>query len=170
MVSQRQRSTIKRFREEQTELVPKPEPPAPKDLNKKKKNKNSKFKRKKSDLGKIYGTSGQDLWILGAFRFMDLGKIYWEFLKADTIGGAPLSDSFALPAAEFPELKPNSIYFANALDEVMCPCTPPIGGHDIGIFNYENKTVLPCYYPSDVKNMPQDFPRAYLVLPKSCMI
>ncbi|CAA0820290.1 Unknown protein [Striga hermonthica] len=68
------------------------------------------------------------------------------------------SDSFALPAAEFPELKPNSIYFANALDEVMCPCTPPIGGHDIGIFNYENKTVLPCYYPSDVKNMSKIFP------------
>ncbi|CAA0820291.1 Unknown protein [Striga hermonthica] len=49
------------------------------------------------------------------------------------------SDSFALPAAEFPDLKPNSIYFANALDVVMSPCTPPIGGHDIGIFNYETR-------------------------------
>ncbi|CAA0832739.1 Unknown protein [Striga hermonthica] len=58
------------------------------------------------------------------------------------------SDSFALPAAEFPELKPNPIYFANALEEVMSPYTPPIGGHDIDIFNYENKTVLSCYYPS----------------------
>ncbi|CAA0824642.1 VASCULAR-RELATED NAC-DOMAIN 6 [Striga hermonthica] len=50
MVSQRQRSARKRFREEHPELFPKPEPPAPNDPNKKKKkNKNSKFKRKKSD-------------------------------------------------------------------------------------------------------------------------
>ncbi|GER26727.1 hypothetical protein STAS_02388 [Striga asiatica] len=58
------------------------------------------------------------------------------------------NDAFALPAAEFMELKPNSIYFTNA----------PTGGHDIAIFDYKNKIVLPCYYPCDVKNMRKTFP------------
>ncbi|GER35724.1 hypothetical protein STAS_12029 [Striga asiatica] len=69
------------------------------------------------------------------------------------------SDGFALPAAEFPQLKSNSIYFTDALDNVICPVhTKATGGHDIGIFDFNNKTVLPCYYPSDVKNMSKTFP------------
>ncbi|KAG8384932.1 hypothetical protein BUALT_Bualt04G0169600 [Buddleja alternifolia] len=60
--------------------------------------------------------------------------------------------SFAMRASAFPELKPNSIYFTD-LDEliphrVRTP-NPPFGGHDIGIFNYEDGTFSPCYYPYD---------------------
>ncbi|KAI3467501.1 hypothetical protein Pfo_024164 [Paulownia fortunei] len=59
---------------------------------------------------------------------------------------------FALSAAEFPELKPNTIYFTDI-------CSPPdwadsmYGGHDVGIFSYEHATVSPCYYPCDVKSI-----------------
>ncbi|KAL3653511.1 hypothetical protein CASFOL_003192 [Castilleja foliolosa] len=49
MVSQRQKLSRKRFKEENPGLFPKPEPTAPKDPNKKKKSKNSNFKRKKSE-------------------------------------------------------------------------------------------------------------------------
>ncbi|KAI3452249.1 hypothetical protein Pfo_008914 [Paulownia fortunei] len=62
--------------------------------------------------------------------------------------------SFALPAAEFPELKPNSIYFADAKE-----FTPPdwenmaYGGHDPGIFSYQDRTISPCYFPCDVQSI-----------------
>ncbi|KAL3655354.1 hypothetical protein CASFOL_001140 [Castilleja foliolosa] len=55
-----------------------------------------------------------------------------------------MNHSFAVSAAEFPNLKPNSIYFtdANKIDSSI------YGGHDIGIFDYVNKTLSPCYcYP-----------------------
>ncbi|CAA0816281.1 Putative F-box protein [Striga hermonthica] len=67
------------------------------------------------------------------------------------------SDAFSLPVAEFPELKSNSIYFTDgAVDGLIEDY--PTGGHDIGIFNYENKTVSPCYYPCDIKKMKKTFP------------
>lgn len=47
MVSQRQRSARKRFKESNPELFPEPEPTPPKDPNKVKKKKYGKFKRKK---------------------------------------------------------------------------------------------------------------------------
>ncbi|KAL3655566.1 hypothetical protein CASFOL_001352 [Castilleja foliolosa] len=55
-----------------------------------------------------------------------------------------MNHSFAVSSAEFPNLKPNSIYFtdANKHDNSM------YGGHDIGIFDYANKTLSDCYcYP-----------------------
>ncbi|CAA0812441.1 Unknown protein [Striga hermonthica] len=67
------------------------------------------------------------------------------------------NDAFALPAAEFPELKPNCIYFTNAIEPSMSAYIPT-RGQDIGIFDYKNKTVLPCYYPFDDKNMREIFP------------
>ncbi|CAA0820289.1 Putative F-box protein [Striga hermonthica] len=97
-----------------------------------------------------------------AFKVYKYNPENQDVKKVKSLDGLALfvgyhGDSFALPAAEFPGLEPNSIYFTNGLDDVICPDVP-IGGHDIGIFNYKNKTVLPCYYPSDVKNMSKIFP------------
>ncbi|KAL3655462.1 hypothetical protein CASFOL_001248 [Castilleja foliolosa] len=55
-----------------------------------------------------------------------------------------MNHSFAVSSADFPNLKPNSIYFtdANKNDNSM------YGGQDIGIFDYANKTLSDCYcYP-----------------------
>ncbi|KAL8045688.1 hypothetical protein ABFX02_08G130700 [Erythranthe guttata] len=59
---------------------------------------------------------------------------------------------FALRASEFPELKPDSIYFTDVSslpDGVACR----YGGHDIGIFSYKDGTTIsPCYYPCDLQS------------------
>ncbi|GER49255.1 hypothetical protein STAS_26484 [Striga asiatica] len=89
-----------------------------------------------------------------------------KYVEGSSLGGWAIfvglgSHGVALPAAEFLELKPNSIYFTDptVLTRVEnCVC----GGHDIGIFNYEDKIVSRCYYPSDVRKI---FPGAYVVLP-----
>ncbi|GER36205.1 hypothetical protein STAS_12529 [Striga asiatica] len=85
-----------------------------------------------------------------------------KYVEGSSLGGWALfvgfhSDAVALPAAEFPELNPNSIYFTDSQEDCKIEYYP-IGGHDIGIFNYENKTVLPCYYPCDAKNLRKTFP------------
>ncbi|KAL3640603.1 hypothetical protein CASFOL_015571 [Castilleja foliolosa] len=70
-----------------------------------------------------------------------------------------LNHSFAVSATEDNGLKPNSIYFT---DDIAC--TPPskwdvpYGGHDIGIFDYENKTISSCYYPCDLQNLKRIMP------------
>ncbi|GER33288.1 hypothetical protein STAS_09416 [Striga asiatica] len=70
------------------------------------------------------------------------------------------SHAVALPAADFPELKPNSIYFTDAMSEASFEeCNNWLtGGHDIGIFDYDNKTVSPCYFPCNPKNMRKTYP------------
>ncbi|GER53382.1 hypothetical protein STAS_30895 [Striga asiatica] len=74
-------------------------------------------------------------------------KVYMD----RTLGGLALfvgpQEGFALSADEYQGLKPNSIYYTDMyyLDRY--------GGHDIGIFNYENETFSPCYYPCDLKSM-----------------
>ncbi|KAL3645533.1 hypothetical protein CASFOL_010713 [Castilleja foliolosa] len=65
-----------------------------------------------------------------------------------------LNHSFAVLASESNGLKPDSIYFTN--DKEFTPCNfldRKYGGHDIGIFDYETKTISPCYYPCDVKSL-----------------
>ncbi|KAL3648124.1 hypothetical protein CASFOL_009092 [Castilleja foliolosa] len=62
--------------------------------------------------------------------------------------------SFGVLASESNGLKPNSIYFTN--DKEFTPrdlSDRKYGGHDIGIFDYETKTISPCYYPCDVKRL-----------------
>ncbi|CAA0818573.1 Unknown protein [Striga hermonthica] len=86
----------------------------------------------------------------------------FKYVEGSSLGGWALfvgffSDAVALPAAEFPELKPNSIYFTDAMEDVLID-NFKTGGHDIGIFNYVDKTVFPCYFPCDVKNMRKSFP------------
>ncbi|CAA0834257.1 Protein of unknown function (DUF295 [Striga hermonthica] len=85
-----------------------------------------------------------------------------KYVEGSSLGGWALfvglhSDAVALPAADFPELNPNSIYFTDAQEDSIIEDFPT-GGHDIGIFNYENKTVLPCYFPCDAKNLRKTFP------------
>ncbi|CAA0820200.1 Unknown protein [Striga hermonthica] len=87
----------------------------------------------------------------------------FKYVEGSSLGGWALfvgfcSDAVALPAAEFPELKPNSIYFTDGMEDVLIDNNFPTGGHDIGIFNYENKTVSPCYFPCDAKNLRKTFP------------
>ncbi|GFQ07214.1 hypothetical protein PHJA_002865500, partial [Phtheirospermum japonicum] len=51
------------------------------------------------------------------------------------------NNGFALSAAEYPELKPDSIYYTG------------MGSHDVGIFNYRDETFSPCFYPCDVQSV-----------------
>ncbi|CAA0837180.1 Protein of unknown function (DUF295 [Striga hermonthica] len=86
----------------------------------------------------------------------------FKYVEGSSLGGGALfvgfcSDAVALPAAEFPELKPNSIYFTDAMEDALIDDFKT-GGHDIGIFDYVEKTVLPCYFPCDAKNMRKSFP------------
>ncbi|KAL3655574.1 hypothetical protein CASFOL_001360 [Castilleja foliolosa] len=61
-----------------------------------------------------------------------------------------MNHSFAVSSAEFPNLKPNSIYFTDANKHE----NSIYGGHDIGIFDYTNKTFSNCYYPCfDIPNL-----------------
>ncbi|GFP87076.1 hypothetical protein PHJA_000851400 [Phtheirospermum japonicum] len=76
----------------------------------------------------------------GSLRYMD-----------GSLGGLALfvgsNNGFALSAAEFPELKPNSIYYTTPQQWSDC-----CGGHDVGIFNYQDQTFSPCFYPPDVQS------------------
>ncbi|GFP94223.1 hypothetical protein PHJA_001566800 [Phtheirospermum japonicum] len=76
----------------------------------------------------------------GSLKYMD-----------GSLGGLALfvgsNNGFALSAAEFPELKPNSIYYTTPPQWSDC-----CGGHDVGIFNYQDQTFSPCFYPPDVES------------------
>ncbi|CAA0832376.1 Protein of unknown function (DUF295 [Striga hermonthica] len=71
-----------------------------------------------------------------------------------SLGGLALfvgpHEGFALPADDYQGLKPNSIYYT---DMYYLDAENRYGGHDIGVFNYENETFSPCYYPCDLKSM-----------------
>lgn len=57
------------------------------------------------------------------------------------VGGG---DSAVVLASEFPGLKPNCIYFADAKRYNRSPFERPFfGNHDVGIFDYGKKTVSP---------------------------
>ncbi|CAA0841368.1 Unknown protein [Striga hermonthica] len=67
------------------------------------------------------------------------------------------SDAVALPVAHYPEgIKPGSIYFTDVMGAWIGE--DPSGGHDVGIFNYQNKTVSPCYYPCDAQSLKKSCP------------
>ncbi|KAL3647748.1 hypothetical protein CASFOL_008716 [Castilleja foliolosa] len=70
-----------------------------------------------------------------------------------------LNHSFAVSANKDNGLKPNSIYFADDKGFTPSPKWDVMyGGHDIGIFDYENKTISPCYYPCDVQSFKRIMP------------
>ncbi|KAL3647828.1 hypothetical protein CASFOL_008796 [Castilleja foliolosa] len=102
----------------------------------------------------------------------DVHKLDWELdgeggrlrhLDGGSLDGLAmfvgLNHSFAVSATEDNGLKPNSIYFTDD-KELALPkwFDKKYGGHDIGIFNYENKTISPCYYPCDVQSFKRIMP------------
>ncbi|GER41229.1 hypothetical protein STAS_17930 [Striga asiatica] len=68
------------------------------------------------------------------------------------------SHAVALPVAQLPGLRPNSIYFTDMEGTEVFEDDQLINGHDSGIFDYEKKTVSPCYYPVDVRRLKKIFP------------
>ncbi|GER38011.1 hypothetical protein STAS_14458 [Striga asiatica] len=68
------------------------------------------------------------------------------------------SHAVALPAAQLPGLRPNSIYFTDLKDTEVFENDELINGHDVGILDYEKKTVSPCYYPVDARRLKKIFP------------
>ncbi|GFP89020.1 hypothetical protein PHJA_001045700 [Phtheirospermum japonicum] len=71
-----------------------------------------------------------------------------------------LNHSFAVSATAANGLQPNSIYFTD--ERLLSPSgwrdDVNYGGHDIGIFDYQNKTISPCYYPCDVQSFKRIIP------------
>ncbi|CAA0825461.1 F-box protein [Striga hermonthica] len=102
----------------------------------------------------------------------DVHRYDWEdgdlkYVEGSSLGGWALffgasSHSVALRASDFPELKPNSIYFTDALELSLNQ-----GNHDIGIFSYMDKTVSPCYYPCDPADLKPIFPAPIWFFPTS---
>ncbi|KAL3619290.1 hypothetical protein CASFOL_036860 [Castilleja foliolosa] len=84
-------------------------------------------------------------------------------------------DTVALPASSFPGLKANSIYYTDTIGtsnwtsshDGKCDEDAPFGGHDIGIFNYDDKTVSSCYYPCDVQSIQRILPSPMWFFPSS---
>ncbi|GER51979.1 hypothetical protein STAS_29396 [Striga asiatica] len=68
------------------------------------------------------------------------------------------SHAVALSAAQMPGLRPNSIYFTDMEGTEVFKNDQVINGNDIGILDYEKKTVSPCYYPVDVRRLKKIFP------------
>ncbi|XP_012850828.1 PREDICTED: uncharacterized protein LOC105970537 [Erythranthe guttata] len=52
-------------------------------------------------------------------------------------------------------IKPNSIYFTDPDSHTPANWDKykTYGGHDLGIFNYKNRTFSPCYYPCDIQKV-----------------
>ncbi|KAL3648032.1 hypothetical protein CASFOL_009000 [Castilleja foliolosa] len=100
------------------------------------------------------------------FKYDDSEKGKFKYLDRSSLGDLAIfvgkhNHSVAIQATEFPGVKPNSIYFTDGIytgelegnesndwDDYFWG-----SGHDIGIFNYQDKTVSQCYYPCDVQGM-----------------
>ncbi|KAL3629285.1 hypothetical protein CASFOL_026507 [Castilleja foliolosa] len=109
-----------------------------------------------------YMTIGFDI-----FKYDDSEKGKFKYLDRLSLGDLAIfvglhNHSVAIQATHFPELKPNSIYFTDGMytgklegddDDVLWG-----GGHDIGIYNYQDKTVSSCYYPCDVPSLKNILP------------
>lgn len=77
-----------------------------------------------------------------------------------------INHGFALSAADYPDLKPDAVYFTD-IETDDYPFHDNIGGgHDIGIFNYRNKTLSPCYYPCDYRSIKRVSPPPFWFIPK----
>ncbi|KAL3624277.1 hypothetical protein CASFOL_033093 [Castilleja foliolosa] len=105
----------------------------------------------------------------GNFTHLD-----WLVDLALFVGGLE-SDTFALPVSSCSGLKANSVYFTDStgtsywktMNGICCDYAAPFGGHDIGIFDYENKTISSCYYPCDVESVEMILPSPMWFFPSS---
>ncbi|KAL3629302.1 hypothetical protein CASFOL_026524 [Castilleja foliolosa] len=108
----------------------------------------------------LYMTIGFDI-----FKYDDSEKGKFEYLDSSSLGDLAIfvgshSHSVAIQATEFLGVKPNSVYFTDGMytgtlegDEWFVYFEEFCCGHDIGIYNYQDKTVSPCYYPCDVPSV-----------------
>ncbi|KAL3629324.1 hypothetical protein CASFOL_026546 [Castilleja foliolosa] len=113
-------------------------------------------------IGCRYMTIGFDI-----FKY-DSEKGKFKYLDSSSLGDLAIfvgkhSHSVAIQATEFPGVKPNSVYFTDAygtgnLNGDDSDYNRQICGHDIGIYNYQDKTVSPCYYPCDVPSVKMTLP------------
>lgn len=88
----------------------------------------------------------------------DVHEIDWEvrrrdrYLEDGCLNGLAVfvgtNHSFAVPAAEFPELEADSIYFTDPEREFSTyfDADPNYGGHDIGIYNCRERSLSSAYY------------------------
>ncbi|CAA0827530.1 Unknown protein [Striga hermonthica] len=86
-----------------------------------------------------------------------------DLVRCSSLGNLALfvgncSHAVALSAAQLPGLRPNSIYFTDLEDTEEFEDDVLFNGHDTGIFDYEKKTVSPCYYPVDPRRLEKIFP------------
>ncbi|KAL3619288.1 hypothetical protein CASFOL_036858 [Castilleja foliolosa] len=103
------------------------------------------------------------------------GEFWYDDLDGLALFIGLESDTVALPASRFPGLKANSIYYTDTIGtrdwtsshDGKCDEDAPFGGHDIGIFNYEDETVSSCYYPSDVQSIQRILPSPMWFFPSS---
>ncbi|KAL3648033.1 hypothetical protein CASFOL_009001 [Castilleja foliolosa] len=109
--------------------------------------------------GRRYVTIGFEI-----FKYDDSEKGKFKYLDRSSLGDLAIfvgkhNHSVAIQATEFPGVKPNSIYFTDGIYTGQLEGNEPNdlddyfwgSGHDIGIYNYQDKTVSQCYYPCDVQ-------------------
>ncbi|GFP91772.1 hypothetical protein PHJA_001321200 [Phtheirospermum japonicum] len=91
-----------------------------------------------------------------------LSALKMYYMERGSIDGLAMfigrNHSFALSARDYPELKPDSIYYTEAKEFVGDDSVENYGGHDVGIFNYRDKTFSSCYYPCDVQSIKRIVP------------
>ncbi|KAL3623962.1 hypothetical protein CASFOL_032778 [Castilleja foliolosa] len=110
----------------------------------------------------------------------DPGKGGDDFTYVDSLDGLSLfvglqSDTVAFPASRFTGVKPDSIYFTDTIGTSYWKTSnpgysvydAPFGGHDIGIFNYQDSTVSSCYYPCDLQSVHKILPSPIWFFPSS---
>lgn len=97
------------------------------------------------------------------------GKVrYMEHSLDGLVMFVGLNNSFAVSAADFPHLNSDSIYFTDHADHIRPKWVDSIyGGHDIGIYDYKNRTISSCYYPSHHQALKKIHPHPFWFTPTS---
>nr|XP_027103375.1 uncharacterized protein LOC113724696 [Coffea arabica] len=93
-------------------------------------------------------------WTFDVHKFNLTDKVlrYMDNSLEDHATFIGMNDSFSLSAKDFPEVRPNSIYFTDDY-YLSSGRNKSWGGHDVGIYNYKDKTFEDCYFPCDYKNI-----------------
>ncbi|KAL3629303.1 hypothetical protein CASFOL_026525 [Castilleja foliolosa] len=113
-----------------------------------------------------YMTFGFDV-----FKY-DSEKGKYDYLDSSGLGDLAIfvgthNHSVGIKATQFPGVKPNSVYFTDGCytgslhgndSDASSSLMKQRSGHDIGIYNYQDKTVSPCYYPCDAPSLKNILP------------
>ncbi|KAL3629776.1 hypothetical protein CASFOL_026998 [Castilleja foliolosa] len=120
-----------------------------------------------------YMTFGFDIW---KHDSEEKGKFH--YLDSSSLGDLALfvgkhNHGIAIKATEFPGVKPGSVYFTDGRYTGSLEGGPDDrgvfggGGQDIGIYNYKDKTVSPCYYPCEPSSPKPNLPAPMWFFPSS---